>query len=144
MSSHWLLQFGVSPSLKVTILVHFSYLEKKKYGKIRNWWQTLMPKDNLVKAWLPVATGQSIWFPVPTLQLSGVKMILKFPGVGLKYLCPWFLIRRFPNLTKYRISKYEIAAVSALCWLSQFCSLKKKLGIGCVNIRKFVNLTHTK
>ena len=30
------------------------------------------------------------------------------------------------------------------CWLSQFYTLKKKLGIGCVNIRKFVNSTHTK
>ena len=36
------------------------------------------------------------------------------------------------------ISKLEIAAVSALCWLSQFCTLKK-IGIGCVNIQKFVN-----
>ena len=43
-----------------------------------------------------------------------------------------------------KILKLEIAAISALCWLSQFCTLKKKLGIGYVNIRKLVTSAHTK
>ena len=46
-----------------------SYLEKRNTGK--KWWQILIiPKDNLVNAWLRLRqTQQSIWFPVPTLLL---------------------------------------------------------------------------
>ena len=69
----------------------------------------------------------------------------------IHHFCPWFLIRKaiwyVPNCRIYEyyvIFIYFQAAVSALCWLSQFCTLKKKLGIGYVNIRKLVNSTHTK
>ena len=63
-------------------------------------------------------------------------------------LCSWYVIRWFANLTKFRIlclwhvnrnevtkwrndemTKYYVicAAVSALSWLSQFCTSKKRL-----------------
>ena len=51
-------------------------------------------------------------------------------------------IVKFNEISKLEIAS-EIAAVSDLRWLSQFFTLKK-IGIGCMNIQKFVNSTHTK
>ena len=59
-------------------------------------------------------------------------------------LCFWHVISQFVIVEFDKILKLEIAAISALCWLSQFCTLKKKIGIGYESIRKIVNSTHTK
>ena len=59
-------------------------------------------------------------------------------------LCFWHVISQLGIAKFDEILKLEIAAVSALCWLSQLCTLNKKIGIGCMNIRKFVNLKYTK
>ena len=58
--------------------------------------------------------------------------------------CFWHVISQLGIVKFDKISKLEISAVFALCWLSQFCTLQKKLGIGYLNIRKFVNSTQTK
>ena len=38
------------------------------------------------------------------------------------------LYNKSTNVSGIEIPKLEIAAVSALCWLSQFCTLKKNRG----------------
>ena len=64
-------------------------------------------------------------------EFGGNLNFQKYPIFG--HLGPWFLIRKaicyVPNcrITEYYvIFIYFQAAVSALCWLSQFCTLKKK------------------
>ena len=59
-------------------------------------------------------------------------------------LCFWHVISQLGIAKFDEILKLEIAVVSALCWLSQLCTLNKKIGIGWGNIRKFVISTHTK
>ena len=74
-----------------------------------------------------------------------VRLCLFFFGI----LCCWQVIRKLGIVRFDEISKLEISfSSSCLCPLLlavYVCTLKKKkIGIGCVNIRKFVNSTHTK
>ena len=73
--------------------------------------------------------------------MSGCQLTFLSQEIAYFYLCFWHVISQLGIVKFDEISKLEIAAVSALCWLSQFCTLKKKLGIGCMNIQKFVNTT---
>ena len=52
----------------------------------------------------------------------------------------WLTCQKKSYLTcvEVRNSELYFSAVSVLCCLSQFCTLKKQIGIVCVNIRKFV------
>ena len=49
-----------------------------------------------------------------------------FYCIQILFYCFWHVISQLGIVKFDEILKLEIAAVSALCWLSQFCNLKKK------------------
>ena len=70
-------------------------------------------------------------------SVQDVGVLNNMVSVGTKFIIScWHIIRKVIwYVTKLQI--YFQAAVSALFWLSQFCMyFEKKIGIGCVNIRK--------
>ena len=79
----------------------------------------------------------------------GHALIFDMPRKIFSYVAGMSKERLFDKISKLEISKYYViivyfqAAVSALLAVSVLY-FEKKLGIGCVNIRKFAILSHIK
>ena len=83
---------------------------------------------NLVSTWVKIKMVKIVYFYLGKDSVSYTNVV----GMSIEKL---FDMWRNDEILKYYVI---CAAVSALSWLSQFCTSKKNIGIGCVKIPKFV------
>ena len=108
------------------------------YTKSYNWVLVILP----VKLSFERKLSKKLWFlPVIHALWSYKEQSYKEPALRFWTNVVGISIEKlFDMWRNYEILKYYVicAAVSALSWLSQFCTSKKNIGIGCVKIPKFV------